>query len=142
MIYLVKCVNMAFVNVWGYRKQPESTEHCISIIHSNIRSIRNKLEFIKNNLLDFDVLCFTESHRDANVDSESLLLPDGYDSPYRKDRTNHGGGILVYMNKNIISQRLLDLEVYWNESIWLKIKHKSTYAKVHDPHTTCLKCFP
>ena len=94
------------------KRNPGPPEHCISIIHSNIRSIRNKLEFIKNNLLDFDVLCFMESHLDANIDSESLLLSDVYDSPYSKDRTNHGGGILVYLNKNIISERLPDLEVY------------------------------
>ena len=88
-------------------------EHCLSIIHSNIRSIWNKLEFIKNNLLDFDVLCFTESHLDASIDSSSLnILSDVYDVPYRKYRTNHGGGILVYLNENIISQRMADLEIY------------------------------
>ena len=27
-------------------------------------------------------------------------------------------------------------------SIPNKTKVKSTYAKVHDPHTTCLKCVP
>ena len=31
------------------------------------------------------------------------------------------------MNKNIISERLPDLAVYWNESLWLKIKQKSEY---------------
>ena len=100
---------------------PGPSEHCLSIIHSNIRSIRNKLEFIKNNLLDFDVLCFNESHLDANINTNALLLSDVCDSPYRKDKTNHGGGILIYLNKNIISQRMPDLEIYWNESIWIKI---------------------
>ena len=46
-----------------------SPEHCTSIIHSNIRSIRNKLEFILINssllrilrILD-SILCFTETH--------------------------------------------------------------------------------
>ena len=37
---------------------PGPTENCLSIIHSNIRSIRNKIEFIKNHLLDFDVLYY------------------------------------------------------------------------------------
>ena len=104
---------------------PGPTENCLSIIHSNIRSIRNKIEFIKNHLLDFDVLCFTETHLDASVDSSSLLLSNLYGTPYRKDRTNHGGGILIYLNNNIISQRIADLEIYWNESIWIKIKQKS-----------------
>ena len=29
---------------------------CISALHRNIRSIRHKLEYIKDNFLDFDVL--------------------------------------------------------------------------------------
>lgn len=99
--------------------------HCISIIHSNIRSIRHKLNFIKENLLDFDILCFTETHLDVSVETDSLALSEVYDSPYRKDRTNHGGGILVYCNKSIISQRMPDLEVFWHESIWVKIKQKA-----------------
>ena len=35
---------------------------CISVLHLNIRSIRHKLEYIKDNFLDFDVLCFSETH--------------------------------------------------------------------------------
>ena len=58
-------------------------EHCISVIHSNIRSIHNKLEFIKNNFLDYNILCFTETHLDANIDSNSLLLSNDFDLPYR-----------------------------------------------------------
>ena len=123
---------------------PGPSEHCLSIIHSNIRSIRNKLEFIKNSLLDFDVLCSTESHLDANINTNSLLLSDVYDSPYRKDRTNHGGGILIYLNKNIISQWMPDLEIYWNESIWIKIKQKSEsflLGVLYSPKTPDAKFF-
>ena len=31
----------------------------------------------------------------------------------------------MYLNKNIISQRMTDIEIYWNESIWIKVKQKS-----------------
>ena len=96
-----------------------------SVIHSNIRSIRNKLEFIKNNFLDYNILCFTETHLDANIDSNALLLSDDFDLPYRKDRTNHGGGVLGCLNNNIINQRMPDLEIYCNETIWIKIKQRS-----------------
>ena len=48
-----------------------------------------------------------------------------FDIPYRKDRTNHGGGLLVYLNKNIIHSRIPELESYCNESIWIKIKKGS-----------------
>lgn len=40
---------------------PENN-NSISIIHLNIRSIRNKIEYIQDNFLDFDILCFSESH--------------------------------------------------------------------------------
>ena len=121
---------------------PGPSEHCLSIIHSNIRSVRNKLDFIKNNLLDFDALCFTESHLDANINANSLS--DVYDSQYRKDRTNHGGGVFIYLNKNIISQRMPDLEIYWNESIWIKIKQKSEsflLGVLYSPETSDAKFF-
>ena len=123
---------------------PGPTQHCISIIHSNIRSIRNKLEFIKNNLLDFDILCFTETHLDASIDSNSLSLSNAYDAPYRKDRTNHGGGLLIYLSTNIISQRMTNLEIYWNESIWIKIKQKSEsflLGVLYSPKTSDVKFF-
>ena len=49
-----------------------------------------------------------------------------YDAPYRKDRTNHGGGILACIWIKISSaNEWLDLEIYWNECIWIKIKQKS-----------------
>ena len=63
--------------MWGYiESNPGPNEHCLSIIDSNIRSIRNKLEFVKNCFLDFDVICFTESHLDASKYPTSLLLSD------------------------------------------------------------------
>ena len=53
------------------------------------------MEFIKNNYIDFDIMCFTETHLDDNITLDSIPIPDRYDSPLRKDRTNHGGGILI-----------------------------------------------
>lgn len=99
--------------------------HCISIIHSNIRSIRHKMNYIKDNLLDFDILCFTETHLDASIEDNLLALSDDYSLPYRKDRTNHGGGILVYHHKHLLTQRTPDLEIFWHESIWIKIKQNT-----------------
>ena len=46
---------------------PNTTEHSLSITHSNIRSIRNKFDFITEYFLDFDILCFTETHLDVNI---------------------------------------------------------------------------
>ena len=73
---------------------PVNATYDVSILHLNIRSIRNKMEFIAENFLDFDSLCFTETHLDINVSEEMLFLSNNYSTPYRIDRTNHGGACL------------------------------------------------
>ena len=77
---------------------PNIINNSLSILHSNIRRIRNKKkDYITENFLDFDILCFTESHLDANISTESLIMPSKYDITYRIDRTNLSGGILMYL---------------------------------------------
>ena len=97
----------------------------LSILHLNIRSIRNKLDYIKDNFLDFDILCFSETHLDVQVSNEFLFLSDTFDRPYRKDRTNHGGGVMIYLNSQLIHVRRADLEIFCDESIWVEIKVNS-----------------
>ncbi|MCG8048002.1 MAG: endonuclease/exonuclease/phosphatase family protein [Candidatus Thiodiazotropha taylori] len=101
---------------------PFNTVSDLSILHLNIRSIRNKFDFIIDNLSDFDILCFSETHLDGRIPIEALLLSDNFDIPYRKDRTNHGGGVMVYINSELIHTRRPELEIYCNESIWVEIK--------------------
>ena len=98
--------------------------YSLSILHCNIRSIRNKLDFVKENFADFDILCFSETHLDVQIPNDVLLL-DGFDRPLRKDRTNNGGGLLVYLSKQLLSSRCCELENFCKESIWFKIRHKS-----------------
>ena len=101
---------------------PKTINNSLSILHCNIRSIRNKLDYITENLLDFDILCFSESHLDANISTESLIKSSKYDIPYRKDRTNHGGGLLMYLSCELAHTRVSGLETFWNESLWVEIK--------------------
>ena len=63
------------------------------MLHENIRSIRNKFEYIKDTFMDYDILAFTETHIHGNVFDDILI--ENYDKPYRKDRTCHGGGLLA-----------------------------------------------
>ena len=51
-----------------------SSYHCVSILHCNIRSLRNKLDYILDNFCDFDLICFTETHLDSTISSENLFL--------------------------------------------------------------------
>ena len=107
---------------------PNIINNSLSILHSNIRSIRNKLDYITENFLDFDILCFTETHLDANITTESLIMSSKYDIPYRIDRTNHGGGLLMYLSCELAHKRILGLETFRNESLWVEIKvNKESY---------------
>ena len=77
-----------------------STCRDLSIFHINIRSIRNKLSQIYDDISDFDILCFTESHLDCNVTNTELML-DHFHSPFRRDRNSFGGGIIVYFSNHL-----------------------------------------
>ena len=45
----------------------------LSILHQNIRGIRNKLEYIMENFLDHGVLCFAETELD-NISDDYLKI--------------------------------------------------------------------
>ncbi len=99
----------------------------LSILHLNIRSIRNKLSYIEDALTEFDILCFTETHLTDHIQTNSLLLK-GYGPPYRKDKSAHSGGILVYVAEHLLSERIPNLETFWDECLWVKINIKhNTY---------------
>ena len=96
---------------------PEN-EHLLSILHLNIRSIRNKISYIQDHLSDFDVICFSETHLDQNLSSELLRISNIFSGPYRKDRNMYGGGLLLYINSSLVHRRRPDLEIFCEESIW------------------------
>lgn len=45
----------------------EYSEKTLLIIHCNIRSLRNKLNYIADIIEDYDVVFFTETHLDSNI---------------------------------------------------------------------------
>ena len=67
-------------------------------------------------------MCFTETHLDNNIANADICLTKDFSIPYRKDRTNHGGGILVYINSNLLHKRISELNVFWEETLWVEIK--------------------
>ncbi|PJE77993.1 hypothetical protein CI610_03077 [invertebrate metagenome] len=99
---------------------PGPVEGELSVFHLNIRSVRNKLEYIENIAGEYDVICLTETHLDVEVPSSELLL-DGFHHPFRLDRNFAGGGILVYVNEVLKVSRIVDLERPDTEILWLQI---------------------
>ena len=67
----------------------------------NINSIRNTFEllfsFVSNNT---DVLLISETKIDNTFPVSQFYVP-GYWVPYRLDRTENGGGIMLYVKKHI-----------------------------------------
>ena len=102
---------------------PSETPQDLSIAHLNIRSIRNKLDYIKSNFLDFDIICYSETHLDNSVTLDAIIL-DSFNVLYRKDRINYGGGLLMYFNSSLAYKRRPDLETYFDEFIWVQLQGK------------------
>lgn len=94
---------------------------CFSLIHQNIRSIRNKLDYIKDTFIDFDILSFTETHLSHDISDQYLKL-DGHDNMFRKDISSHSGGILTFCRSGLQPRRLQDLEIIMPESLCIQIK--------------------
>ena len=67
----------------------------------NINSIRNTFELlfslVSNNI---DVLLISEKKIDNTFPVSQFYVP-GYSVPYRLDRTENGGGIMLYVKKHI-----------------------------------------
>lgn len=69
---------------------PNTTDiYSLDIFHLNSRSIRHKLNNIYDVADDFHILCFSETHLDPSIGTDTLEL-EGFDAPLRKDRRGNG----------------------------------------------------
>ena len=67
----------------------------------NINSIRNKFQqliYIVNNVID--ILMVSETKLDDTFPTSQFLM-QGYLTPFRKDRTSKGGGMLLYVREDV-----------------------------------------
>lgn len=98
-----------------------SLAHNLSIVHYNVQSIFNKLNILHAELIDFDILTFTETWLGPSVETDDLLL-DTYYMPERKDRPgdNHGG-VMLYVKEGLHYKRREDLEIRNIENIWIEL---------------------
>lgn len=75
----------------------QSDINSLDIFHLSTRSIHYKIDYIKDLADSYHILCFSETHLDAPVDSSSFLFP-GFASPIRKDRSQNVGGVMIYVS--------------------------------------------
>ena len=92
----------------------------VSIIHWNICSLRNKMEFVEIESKKHDILTISETWLDNNDDSNNLSLP-GFHPIVRKDRDGHGG-VGIYVRSNMVMKERPDLDVPGLESVWIETK--------------------
>ena len=82
------------------------------LAHLNINSLRNKLGLlayqIKGNV---DILAILETKLDHSFPAGQFKIPF-YASPFRLDRSQNGGGILVFV-REYIPVKLLSSEEYF-----------------------------
>ena len=83
----------------------------IIISYININSIRNKFhDFVSLLQGSVDVLVIAETKLDSSFPTSQFMIP-GYKMPYRLDVSAHSGGLLVYVNEQIISKELTGIAV-------------------------------
>ena len=73
----------------------------IVLAHLNINSLRNKLDLLADQTKgNVDVLAISETQLDDSFSAGQFKFP-GYASPFRQDRNQNGGGILVFVREDI-----------------------------------------
>jgi transcriptional regulator with PAS, ATPase and Fis domain len=84
----------------GPKGTPDLIETVLSIYHGNIRSLRNKINYIANLIEEYNIVFATETHLNNQITDDDIAI-SGFDIPFRKDRNSHGGGIIMYHKSNI-----------------------------------------
>ena len=101
-----------------------SSISALGIFHLNIRSLRNKLNYLSSLVDDVDILAITETHLDNSVPNSDIIV-DGFSEPFRKDRNMFGGGVAMYFSESLIAKRRTDLEFGNAEMIWSQVKFQN-----------------
>ena len=100
----------------------------VIISQININSIRNKIELLSEAVLgNIDILMVSESKIDMSFPTNQFVI-EGFVTPFRLDRTNTGGGILVYVRDNIPS-KLLNISYVSSDIECLAIEMKLRKTK-------------
>ena len=111
----------------------------------NINSIRNKFEELK--LLvngNADILIVQETKIDETFPTGQFII-DGYMPPFRRDRNQFGGGLLIYVKDNIpaklVNEHLISDDI---ESIFIELnfrRNKWLLMGTYHPPSQCTKYF-
>ena len=100
-----------------FKKNPNR----IIIAHLNINSIRNKSEMLKEVTGNkIDILLMSETKLDDAFSLSQFIL-EGFAAPCRLDRTEHGGGLMLFIREDIPSKLLPNVNPGKIEKIFVEI---------------------
>ena len=91
----------------------------------NINSLRNKFESLAQQVTgNIDIQIVSETKLDNNFPVSQFLI-DGYTPPFRLDRNNNGGGIMLFVKEDIPC-KLLSIENHPMEGFYVEINLRKT----------------
>ncbi len=96
------------------------------LAYLNINSLRNKVIDLRDMLrtIPVDILGISETKLDHTFPNAQFNI-DGY-RLFRKDRNQHGGGLLAYMRADIPCRQIRTLETKSTESVTLELQLNKT----------------
>ena len=102
--------------------------------HLNINAIRNKFQLLSQQVKqNIDVLTISETKVDDSFPIRNFLI-NSFSTPYRSDRDSKGGGIMLFVRKNIPS-KLLAIESKPIESLYVELNlRKWLINRSYNPH--------
>jgi len=116
----------SFSSVSDLSSDGSVSKNNVSFLHLNVQSIFPKLDIITAEYSSYDILSFTESWLQPNVNDETLKLPGYKFPPFRRDRQNKTEGrVIVYVKEHINCIVRPDLQIDKIECLWIEIKFKN-----------------
>ena len=125
----------------GFNKLKEIKIHNvnrISVGQININSLRNKFEFLNEFVKGYiDILLITETKIDDSFPISQFYI-EGFSTPFRLDRNDVGGGILLYVREDIPAKEINTTKFAENiEALFIEInlrKKKWLLSVSYNPH--------
>ena len=100
----------------------ETIRNNFSLVHYNVQSALHKLDILESELSNFDVISFSETWFNKDVNNSDIIL-NNYGVPFRNDRDNDAhGGVAVYVKNNIPCVRRPEFEILNVESVWIEVR--------------------
>ena len=91
--------------------------------HLNVNCLRNKFELLEELLIKdkIDIFLISETKLDSSFPSGQFVIK-GYSTPFRLDRNQNGGGLLLYVREDIPCKILKE---YTPENLFVEINLRS-----------------